>query len=314
MASAERGIEYLDRRLNEAVIRDEQIDWQRYLNPEDKARIIPAEALAEEAMRQILLGPDAEEGLTLPWANAKGRVFMKRGKLMLWAGWSRHGKTQMLKQVMLHAIKEGHKPLVCSMEEEVIDVWRDLSYMACLTMEPSPRQLKRFHEFVKGNLWLYDQQGRVAPKKLLALIRYAREELNVSQCMVDSLMMMAIDRDDYDAQARFVAELKAVAKDTGVTIHLVAHMRKRDGKGGEDAPGGIHDIAGGQEIGSLVDTVLIPWRDVADKTKPSALKIDKQRGRVNWMGTLKLNYHAETRQFVEDVHPMRFWDERGEDF
>ena len=314
MASAERGIEYLDRRLNEAVIRDEQIDWQRYLNPDDKARIIPAEALAEEAKRRILLGPDSEEGLTLPWENTKGRVFMKAGKLMLWAGWSRHGKTQMLKQVMLHAIKEGHKPLICSMEEEVIEVWRDMACIACLSLEPSPRDLNKYTKFVQGNLWLYDQQGRVAPKKLLALIRYAADELKITQCMVDSLMMLAIDRDDYAAQAGFVAELKTVAKDTGVTVHLVAHMRKRDGKGGEDQPGGLHDIAGGQEIGAMVDSVFIPWRNVADLTAPSALKVDKQRGRVNWMGTLKMNYHAESRQFVDDVHPMRFLSDEPQDF
>lgn len=314
MANAQRGVEYLDRAINAAVIRDEQIDWQRYLNPDDRARVIPAEALAEEAKRRILLGPDGEDGMTLPWEKTRGKVFIKRGKLMLWAGWSRHGKTQMLKQVMLHAVKEGEKPLICSMEEEVVEVWSDMATIACASMEPSPKDLAQFTDFVRGKLWLYDQQGRVAPRKLLALIRYAAEELKVTQCMVDSLMMLAIDRDDYDAQARFVAELKTVAKDTGVTVHLVAHMRKRDGKGGEDAPGGIHDVAGGQEIGSMVDSIFIPWRNVTDLTAPSALKVDKQRGRVNWMGTLKLNYHVGSRQFVEDVQPMRFWNEPGQEF
>jgi twinkle protein len=314
MANANRGVEYLDRSLNSAVIRDEQIDWQRYLNPDDKSRVIPAEALAEEAKRRILLGADGEEGMRLPWEKTHDKVFIKRGKLMLWAGWSRHGKTQMLKQVMLHAIKQSERPLICSMEEEVVEVWKDMATIACATLEPRKRDLDLFTQFVSGKLWLYDQQGRVAPRKLLALIRYAAEELKVTQCMVDSLMMLAIDRDDYDAQARFVAELKTVAKDTGVTVHLVAHMRKRDGKGGEDEPGGIHDVSGGQEIGAMVDSIFIPWRNVKDLAAPSALKVDKQRGRMNWMGTLKLNYHQGSRQFVEDVQPMRFFDEPGQDF
>jgi twinkle protein len=314
MANPQRGVEYLDRAVNSVVIRDEQIDWNRWLNPEDKARVIPAEALAEEAKRRILLGPDADVGMTLPWEKTRGKVFIKRGKLMLWAGWSRHGKTQMLKQVMLGGIQQSEKVLVCSMEEEVIEVWSDMAAIGCANLDPSAKDLTQFTEFVKGKLWLYDQQGRVSPKKLIALIRYAAAELKITQCMVDSLMMLAIDRDDYDAQARFVAELKTVAKDTGVTVHLVAHMRKRDGKNGEESPGGIHDVSGGQEIGSMVDSIFIPWRNVSDLTAPSALKVDKQRGRINWMGTFKLNYHTGSRQFVEDVHPMRFWDEPGQNF
>jgi hypothetical protein len=67
--------------------------------------------------------------------------------------------------------------------------------------------------------------------------------------MIDSLMMLAIGRDDYEGQARFVSELHTFAMNSGVTVHLVAHMRKREGKGGEEVPGSIHDISGGHELG-----------------------------------------------------------------
>jgi hypothetical protein len=137
----------------------------------------------------------------------------------------------------------------------------------------------------------------------------------VSHVVVDSLMLLAVNRDDYEAQAKFVGQLKATAKDTGVTVHLVAHMRKRDGKGGDESPGTVHDVAGGHEIGSIADYVFLPWRDKKPNASPACqLKVDKQRGRMNWIGTVNLNFHAMSRQFVEDVHPMRFWDERGEDF
>jgi hypothetical protein len=43
--------------------------------------------------------------------------------------------------------------------------------------------------------------------------------------------------------------------------------------------------------------------------QPAALKVDKQRGDIDWLGTMSLNFHDGSRQFVEDVHPMRFWDE-----
>lgn len=312
-SAAARGIAYLDQ-VRGQVIDGDSIDWQKYLQPSDKARIIPAEALMEQGMKRVLLGVAHEEGLTLPWSKAEGKVLIRPGKLCVWAGWTHHGKTQFLKQVMLHAISKSEKPLVASMEEEVVDVWTDLATMACGSIEPSSHDLKKFVEFVKGKLWLYDQQGMVDSKKIQAVIRYAASELKVTQVVVDSLMMLAVDRDDYEAQARFVGELKTTAKDTGATIHLVCHMRKRDGKGGDEAPGTLHDISGGHEIASKADHVFIVWRNKKqDNNPPCILKIDKQRSRVNWVGSLALNYHAGARQFVEDVNPMSFWNV-GQDF
>jgi twinkle protein len=315
---SERGIAVLDAYRQGAVITGDQIPWERYLKPEDKERVIPAEALAEKAKQEMLLGAAGDPGLELPWTKAKGRVFMRAGSLILWTGWSRHGKTRMLKQVMLHAIANGEKPLIASMEESVGTVFKDMARTACLTDDPSPRQIDRFVSFVRGKLWLYDQQGRVSPQKLIAVTRYAIAELKVTQVVIDSLMMMAIPRDDYEAQAAFVSELHNIVLHEPVTIHLVAHMRKREGKGGEEAPGSIHDVSGGQELGSMVDSVYIVWRNMKEVRQPAefsaVLKIDKQRGRTDWLGTLGLNFHSGARQFVEDVHPMRFWDEDGQDF
>jgi twinkle protein len=314
LANAARGLSLLDQVRNQ-VIEGDSIDWQKYLQPADKARIIPAEALMEEGMKRVLLGVEREEGLTLPWAKAEGKVLIRPGKLCVWAGWTHHGKTQLVKMLMLHAISKSEKPLIASMEEEVVDVWTDMASMACGSIEPRSQDVRRFVEFVKQNLWLYDQQGMVDAKKIQAVIRYAAAELKITQVVVDSLMMLAVDRDDYEAQARFIGELKTTAKDTGVTIHLVCHMRKRDGKGGDEAPGTIHDISGGHEIGSKADYVFIVWRNKkADNNPPCVLRVDKQRGRMNWVGSLGLNYHASSRQFVEDASPMRFWDEEPVNF
>jgi twinkle protein len=280
-----------------------------------RARIVPAEALAERAKARLMVGAEAEAGLRLPWDKTHGKVLMRPGKLAVWAGWTHHGKTQMVKQAMLAAIQQSEKPLIASMEEEVVDVYCDLAVMACADSQPGVKDLAAFNSFVTGNLWLFDQQGQLEPNRMLAVIRYAASELKITQVVVDSLMLLAVNRDDYEAQAKFVGQLKATAKDTGTTVHLVAHMRKRDGKGGDETPGSVHDIAGGHEIASIADYVFLPWRDKKPGAIPACqLKVDKQRGRINWLGTVNLNFHAASRQFVEDVTPTRFWNEPGQDF
>ena len=316
MAIADRALAAIDSfRQTGGVIRGEAIDWQKYMKADDKSRVVPAETLAEKAKERLMLGAAQEHGLTLPWPKTHGRVLLRPGKVAVWAGWTHHGKTQMVKQVMLHGISNSERVLIASMEEEVEDVYCDMAVMACQSQEPRPKDLNRFNEFVTGKLWLYDQQGQIDPMRMNAVIRYAASELKVTQVVVDSLMMLMMPRDDYDAQSRFVAQLHATAKDTGVTIHLVAHMRKRDGKGGDESVGTIHDISGGHEIGSMVDYVLLPWRDKKKDARPNCqLKIEKQRGRINWLGTIDLNFHQVSRQFVEDVMPMRFWRDEPQDF
>lgn len=308
MANPARGVAYLDQ-VRSQVIDAESIDWQKYMMPSEKARIIPAETLAEKGRARLMLGADHEQGLTLPWSKTDGKVLIRPGKVCVWAGWTHHGKTQMVKQLMLHAVKNSEKPLIASMEEEVVDVWTDLATTACASQEPRAKDIDAFVKFITGNLWLYDQQGMVDARKMLAVLRYAASELKVTQVVIDSLMMLAMSKDDYDAQANFLGELKSAAKDTGATVHLVCHMRKRDGKSGDETPGTTHDIAGGHEIASKADYVFMPWRDKKPNANPACiLKVDKQRGRTNWIGSVGLNFHAGSRQFIEDVTAMRFWD------
>lgn len=299
------------RRLDGQTLNGDSIDWQRYLKPSDIARVIPAESLAEECKREVLTGKAKSEGLAFPWNCTRDRVLIKPGKLCVWTGWSRHGKTQMLKQVMLSALEQNERVLIASMEEEVKEVWKDLMRIYTGGPEPTPRYIDEFVEFIGGRLWLYDQQGTIEDTRMQAVLRYAGSELKTTQAVVDSLMMLKVNRDDYDQQSRFVGELKSIAKDTQQTVHLVAHMRKREGKGGEDSPGTLHDIAGGHEIGSKADYVFNVWRDIKSDDNKALLTIEKQRGDPNWLGKLQFNFHPGSRQFIEGNSIMTFRRKHG---
>lgn len=305
-AERKQVIETLER---DSVINGNKVNWRDYIHPTDQCRLVPADVLAETCREKILLGKAKTEGLSLPWNCTNGRALIKPGKLCIWTGWSRHGKTQMLKQVMLHAIGQGEKILIASMEEEIQDVWIDLARLYTGGDSPTPRALDEFVNYIRGNLWLYDQQGTIEDTRMQAILRLSADQFGTTQAVVDSLMMLRVNRDDYDQQSRFVGELKSIAKDTHQTVHLVAHMRKRDGKGGEDTPGGMHDISGGHEIGSKADYVFNVWRDIQrkDESKPECLlTIEKQRGDVNWVGKLAFNFHSGSRQFIEGGQTMRF--------
>lgn len=294
----------------EGVINGDRIEWDQWAHPEDIARIIPASSLEEEGRKSMLIGKSAMVGLQLPWAKTHGYVLIEPATVAVWTGWSHHGKTNAIKQLFLSAIGQGEIPLICSMEEKVLKVWRDLARMACGTDEPTVKELDKFCAFIRDKLWLYDYTGRIDAKRAVAIVRYAAKTHCVSQVVFDSLMMMKVSRESYDEQAELVAELSAVAKETGVTIHLVAHMRKGMGKNTEAEIGGAHDIAGGHEIFSMADYAFVCWRNKAgdEKKDPAIIKVEKQRGDINWLGTIGLKYHAQSRQFTESNFAMRFYD------
>jgi twinkle protein len=278
------------------------LDLKKYLNREEMNRIIPAESLADEGRRMMLVGREREDGLTLPWRKAEGKVLIRPGKLALWVGWQHHGKSQLLKQVMAYAVCGGQKVAIASLEEEVRHIWCDMCRVAVGQKDPSTKLIDEWIAKATAHLWFYDQQGRLKADTLRAVVRYCCEELKVTQFVVDSLMMLDVGRDDYEAQSTFVAELKTLAHDTGCTIHLVAHMRKREGKGGEDSPGSAHDIAGAHDIASMADYIFNVWRDKQNKNAhgfPALLTVDKQRGQTNWLGVLGLGFHDGSRQFTE---------------
>ena len=321
MANPDRGADILDMERSRRSIQsiaDSDIDWKNYMTRDERARVVSAESLAEEGKRRLLIGAAAEPGLSLPWGSLAGKVQIRPAKLVLWVGWSHHGKSKLLQQVMLHAMRESERVCVASMEEEMQECWCDMGRMACGDQDPQFGEVQRWITFCTEQLWFYDQQGSVDAGKIKAVVRYCAEEKKITQFVIDSLMMLAVDRDDYEAQSRFIGELKSLAKDTRTTIHLVAHLRKRDGKAGDEQPGSLHEIAGAHDIASKADYVFNVWRDRGrkDLTKPECVfSVEKQRGRINWLGRISLNFHQRSRQFVEGQFPMRFWPERepGED-
>lgn len=298
-------------RWEEHTIKGDAVNWDDYLHPDDVSRIVPADSIGEQAKESLLTGSIYQDGMRLPWGKTHSDVVIKQGKLAIWTGWSRHGKSQMLKMLELHSIGHGERWIVASMEEEIADIWIDMAIMYAGNDNPSKRMLDEFSKYISGKLWFYDQQGMVSAKRMQAVLRYAGTQIKTTQATVDSLMMLAMDRDDYDVQSRFVGELKSLAKDTHQTVHLVAHMRKREGKGGEEQPGNMHDIAGGHEISSKADYVFNVWRNMQKKNDmdhDSVLTVDKQRGRgrMNWIGRIGLNYHKASGQFVDGRQPMEF--------
>lgn len=290
---------------------DSTIEWDRYiLTDDDVERFVDPIDLVGR-MSDVLHGRGAHEGLPLPWAGLADKVRLMPGKLSLWAGINHHGKTAMLKQMILHWVRSGHKVCMASLEEPVEDTMLDITQQAIpdTDIRESDEWIEQVCYWASGKLWLYNQKRMMDTQRVLAVIAYAAKEKGCTHFVLDSLMRIGLGQDDYEGQRIFVNHLTNYAGQLGIHIHLVHHIVKKD----ESVVPGRESIRGTGAITDQADHVFIVWRDMKEERQWSdpdgLLVVAKNRGRrpANWIGKIQMWSHA-SGQFLRhrENKPMQF--------
>jgi twinkle protein len=296
------------RELGVAMLDDREIDFDRWGMAEaDRAKVREATCWEQELIDHFC-APNEALGAYLPWSKTHSNIRLRAGELSIWAGVNGHGKSMALSQVMLSLATQGEPSCIASLEMRPVASLARMARQAVGTEQPSPRAIRDFSGLIRGQMWLYDQQGTIRYERMLAVVRYAREALHVKHFVIDSLMKCGINSDDYNAQKRMVDALSTYARDSGLHIHLVAHSRKRES---EAAVMDKFDIKGASEITDMADNVFTLWRNKAkeakvekgveteeDRAAPDAvLACDKQR-HGEWEGRIALWFNRRCQQFV----------------
>ncbi|CAJ3815062.1 DnaB-like helicase C-terminal domain-containing protein [Burkholderia pseudomallei] len=291
----------------------DSIDWAAYARDEDDGRadVRRASEFMEDLVTHLHSPKEVAPGTESPWASVGDSLRFREGEVTLWGGVNGHGKSAVLGEVMLHAISAGDRVCIASMEMRPIATMERLTRQAAATEKPAPEFIRGFGRWTDERLWLYAHVGTVERARMLAVARYCRKELGVHHVVIDSLLKCGIAPDDYAGQKAFVDALCSLARDTGVHIHLVHHIRK--GERETDIPDKF-DMRGAGEITDLVDNVLIVHRnkakeallrketisnekrEEAEQQADTALICAKQRHHT-WEGTVRLWFDAASLQF-----------------
>ena len=295
------------------TIRD-NIDFGLYMESTEAAhKIIPASAYTEEVTDYLQNG-EQMHGAMLPWKRTRDKIRFRSGEVTLWSGMNGHGKSLALGQAMVGFVCQREPVCIASFEMRPVVTLARMMRQTAGCRHPDREMVLGVHEVWSDWLWLYDQQGQVHADKILAVMRYAAQELKVKHFVVDSLMKCGISEDDYTAQKLFLDAICTIGRDTGMHIHLVAHSRKAKD---ETLPPGKMDVKGSGAITDQVDNVIVVWRNKAkeaarqageplDPNTPDALLIiDKQRN-GEFEGKLGLFFDQESMQYMEhgDFQPV----------
>lgn len=244
------------RKLREKLSVGEDIDFESYADRETRTKIKPASQY-ERDVWNAMHTPTLEKGVLFPWEKTHGFWLLRDGELAVWTGKRGEGKSYVLTQLAQSVLQQGKKVLIASMEMPLTDTMERMQSIALGTQSPTRQYHREYYSWLDDKLWLYDQSDDVPAKTIVGLCRYAIEELGIDHIILDSLMMIRFEvRSSFEKlekQASFVRRLASLAKETNKCIHLVAHMRKGDGR----TPQGSDDVKGGGDITDLASTVWI---------------------------------------------------------
>ena len=286
-----------------------------YLRPEEFITFQEGIELTKDRRRKDEERGGIPEGLMLPWKKAS-QFYMAPGHLTVWTGYGGHGKTTMLSHVLAYAIHKPDSDRACiaslemSAEETVDRLCKQLAGRSTL----SDLELDRLGEEVSDRCVIYHHVGASSVDRVLEIFTYARRRHNVTQFVVDSLMMLGIGHDDYDKQIAAAQRMIAFAREYHSHVHLVIHPKKPQDEGRRPD---MYDVKGS---GGLVDgahNVIVVWRNKKKfeaqqdeemngiPMEPKLISepdttISIQKNRLNgWNATIPLWFHRDSQQFLE---------------
>lgn len=290
------------------------VDISKFLVKEDRDYVAELGALDSKGylanvqdlrarVTQAIMNP--EVGMPLPWPGVELlQICMHRWSV--WSGPTFSGKTNFLRFLMLYALSRGEKVLFCSLEEDPYEVLREFIYFAAATRRGiTDNFIQWCCDLWEENLWIFNHTGFVDPLVILGTMVYACRELGVRHVVVDSLMKINMSKEDYEGQRVFTNTLDRACRQHPMHVYLVAHPRKT---GNSQDMIDMNDVEGAKEILAQAHTIVTMQRapqNPALREKhnipahvAALLRVWKQRGDHNQIGTLPLYFDQPSRQWM----------------
>lgn len=284
--------------IEHLILSPADVDFEQYMaETEMSQRIVPAKSFADDVV-EYFHGEHYFHGDKLPFPKLDRLVRLRTGEVSVWSGFNGHGKSLLLGQVLMGLVEQARKVCIASMEMKPQTTLSRVCRQYTGERKPDRDTIDEFLEVISDHFFLYDHQGVVQWRKLLAVLRYCADK-RINHFVIDSLLKCGIREDDFNTQKEFVDHLCTIARDTGMHIHLVCHSRKAGNE--TEAPRKM-DIRGSGSITDQVDNVFCVWRNKDERRlqgEDALLIVDKQRN-GEWEGRLSLAYNPDSQAYSAD--------------
>jgi twinkle protein len=207
----------------------------------------------------------SKQGWETPWYPALPWR-LRKAEFTILSGFSGHGKTIALNQLMLHLAQQGCRVMDSSLEIKPGMTLYNMTRCALAKKTASEQEIAACHEWLNDSIFFHDCIGTVNVPRLMHAMEYARKRHGIDVFVIDSLFKCGLSSEDYGSQREFADKLTTFCNNTGAHVILVAHARKVS-SGNEYAVPTKADVAGSSDLTNAAFNVIIWWRNKLKKRK-----------------------------------------------
>ena len=199
---------------------------------------------------------------------------IRPSELITFTAGSGLGKTQVMREIVHHMIKSTKDNIGLLMLEEtpVITSKGLMSVEANQRLHlpdvhVSKEEMKTYFDATvgTGRVFMFDHFGSNSIDNIVSRVRYLAKGLDCKYIIIDHVSIIVSDQshgDERRALDEIMTRLRTLVQETGVSMIVVSHLRRPDGKGHEEgAATSLSQLRGSASIGQLSDMVIGLERD-----------------------------------------------------
>ena len=199
---------------------------------------------------------------------------LRPSELVTFTAGSGLGKTQVMREVVHHIIKSTEDNIGLLMLEEtpVITSKGLMSVEANQRLHlpdvhVSKEEMKTYFDATvgTGRVFMFDHFGSNSIDNIVSRVRFLAKGLDCKYIVIDHISIIVSDQqhgDERRALDEIMTRLRTLVQETGVSMIVVSHLRRPEGKGHEEgAATSLSQLRGSASIGQLSDMVIGLERD-----------------------------------------------------
>jgi len=203
---------------------------------------------------------------------------LRPSELVTFTAGSGLGKTQVMREVVHHIIKSTEDKIGLLMLEEtpVITSKGLMSVEANQRLHlpdvhVSKEEITTYFDSTvgTGRVFMFDHFGSNSIDNIVSRVRFLAKGLDCKYIVIDHISIIVSDQqhgDERRALDEIMTRLRTLVQETGVSMIVVSHLRRPEGKGHEEgAATSLSQLRGSASIGQLSDMVIGLERDAQNE-------------------------------------------------
>jgi twinkle protein len=231
---------------------------------------VPDGIVAGSDLLELVMQPLEKSVAHYPYAGLNGMTGgIRAQEMVVVTAGSGLGKSQFMREIIWQLLCETKENIgIMFLEESVKRTALSLMSLAInkplhlSEVEADDREKKEAFDKTLGSnrLYFYDCFGSTAIDNIINRVRYFARGLDCRFILLDhvSIVVSAQDHgDERKAIDEIMTKLRMIVQELGITLFVVSHLRRPDGKGHEEgAATSLSQLRGSGSIGQLADMVL----------------------------------------------------------